>query len=65
MLNAGFVIAPKALIVDGDVVADITLLEDRKKFLAVIQDGVLKAGRLAPRRVVEVAVSRGESKPNL
>ncbi len=65
MLNAGFVIAPKAFIVDGDVVADITLLEDRKKFLAVMQGGVLKAGRLAPRHAVEVAVSRGESKPNL
>ena len=36
------------LLVDGDVLADISLLEDRTKFLAVIQGGVLKAGRLAP-----------------
>jgi imidazolonepropionase-like amidohydrolase len=35
------------LIVDGDVVADITLLEDRKRFLAVMQGGVIKAGQLA------------------
>jgi imidazolonepropionase-like amidohydrolase len=35
------------LVVDGDVVADIELLEDRSHFLAVIQGGVIKAGRLA------------------
>ena len=35
------------LIVDGDVVADISLLEDRSRFLAVMQGGVVKAGRLA------------------
>jgi imidazolonepropionase-like amidohydrolase len=35
------------LIVDGDVLADISLLEDRSRFLAVIQGGVVKAGRLA------------------
>ncbi len=35
------------LIVDGDVVADITLLEDRKKFIAVMQGGIIKAGQLA------------------
>ena len=35
------------LIVDGDVLADITLLEDRSRFLAVMQGGVIKAGRLA------------------
>lgn len=34
------------LIVDGDVLADITLLEDRSRFLAVIQGGIVKAGRL-------------------
>src|SRR5204862_6735373 len=34
------------LIVDGDVLADITLLEDRKRFVAVLQGGVVKAGRL-------------------
>lgn len=34
------------LIVDGDVVADISILEDRSKFIAVMQGGVVKAGRL-------------------
>jgi len=36
------------LVADGDVLADISLLEDRRRFLAVIQGGVIKAGRLAP-----------------
>ena len=35
------------LIVDGDVVKDISLLEDRTRFIAVMQAGVIKAGRLA------------------
>jgi imidazolonepropionase-like amidohydrolase len=35
------------LIVDGDVVADISLLEDRKRFIAVMQGGLVKAGQLA------------------
>ncbi len=35
------------LLVDGDPVADISLLEDRRRFLAVIQGGEVKAGRLA------------------
>jgi imidazolonepropionase-like amidohydrolase len=35
------------LIVDGDVLADISVLEDRSKFLAVMQGGVIKAGSLA------------------
>jgi len=34
------------LVVDGDVLADIALLEDRSRFLAVIQGGIIKAGRL-------------------
>ena len=34
------------LVVDGDVVADIRLLEDRKRFIAVLQGGVIKAGKL-------------------
>jgi len=42
------------LVVDGDVVADIALLEDRKKFIAVMQGGVTKAGQIAPRMAVEV-----------
>jgi imidazolonepropionase-like amidohydrolase len=35
------------LVVDGDVVADISLLEDRARFVAVLQGGIVKAGRLA------------------
>ena len=35
------------LIVDGDVAADISLLEDRKKFIAVVQGGIIKSGQLA------------------
>jgi imidazolonepropionase-like amidohydrolase len=35
------------LVVEGDVLADISLLEDRSRFLAVLQGGVTKAGRLA------------------
>lgn len=34
------------LVVDGDVLADISLLEDRSRFLAIIQGGIVKAGRL-------------------
>lgn len=34
------------LIVDGDVFNDIALLEDRSRFIAVMQGGVLKAGQL-------------------
>jgi len=33
------------LVVDGDVLADIHLLEDRSKFIAVMQGGIVKAGR--------------------
>jgi imidazolonepropionase-like amidohydrolase len=32
------------LVVDGDVVADISLLEDRSRFLGVMQGGAWKAG---------------------
>ena len=35
------------LIVDGDVVADISILQDQKRFLAVVQGGIIKAGHLA------------------
>jgi imidazolonepropionase-like amidohydrolase len=34
------------LVVDGDVVADIRILEDRSRFIAVMQGGVVKAGRM-------------------
>jgi imidazolonepropionase-like amidohydrolase len=35
------------LIVEGDVAADISLLEDRQRFIAVLQGGAVKAGQLA------------------
>jgi imidazolonepropionase-like amidohydrolase len=35
------------LVADGDVLADISLLEDRRRFRAVLQGGIVKAGRLA------------------
>jgi imidazolonepropionase-like amidohydrolase len=35
------------LVVDGDVAADISVLEDRSRFIAVMQGGVVKAGQLA------------------
>ena len=36
------------LVVGGDVLADISVLEDRSRFVAVMQGGVVKAGRLPP-----------------
>ena len=38
------------LVVDGDVIADIGVLEDRTKFIAVMQGGVVKAGRVRDER---------------
>jgi imidazolonepropionase-like amidohydrolase len=35
------------LVVDGDVLGDIAILENRHTFIAVMQGGVVKAGRLA------------------
>jgi imidazolonepropionase-like amidohydrolase len=35
------------LVVDGDVAADISLLERRERFIAVMQGGLVKAGQLA------------------
>ena len=34
------------LVVDGNVLADISVLEDRQKFIAVMQGGVVKAGQM-------------------
>jgi len=45
------------LVVDGDPLADISILENRKKFIAVLQGGVVKAGQIAPRLVVEAPVT--------
>ncbi len=38
------------LIVDGDPLEDIRILEDRNRFIAVVQGGAVKAGRLFPLR---------------
>jgi len=46
------------LVVDGDVVGDISVLEDRGRIVAVLQGGVLKAGRLAPRFAEAGAANR-------
>jgi imidazolonepropionase-like amidohydrolase len=35
------------LVTEGDVLADIAILEDRARFIAVLQGGIIKAGRLA------------------
>jgi imidazolonepropionase-like amidohydrolase len=40
------------LIVPGDPIADISVLERRDEFLAVMQGGVAKAGRLATPRAI-------------
>jgi imidazolonepropionase-like amidohydrolase len=37
------------LIVDGDVIADISLLEDRSRFIAVMQGGIIKARGCKPQ----------------
>ncbi|MFO0843651.1 MAG: amidohydrolase family protein [Gemmataceae bacterium] len=38
------------LVVEGDVIADIRVLEDRSRFVAVMQGGVVKAGRVSSDR---------------
>jgi len=38
------------LVVAGDVLADISILQERARLLAVIQGGIVKAGTLAPNR---------------
>jgi imidazolonepropionase-like amidohydrolase len=42
------------LVVDGDVLADISILEDRKRFLAVMQGGLVKAGQLAKHETTAI-----------
>ena len=36
------------LVVDGDVLSDISLLEQRDHLIAVLQGGIIKAGQLTP-----------------
>jgi imidazolonepropionase-like amidohydrolase len=43
------------LVVDGDVVQDISLFEDRRRFIAVMQGGVIKAGQIAGRAAQDAA----------
>jgi imidazolonepropionase-like amidohydrolase len=38
------------LVVDGDVIADIRVLEDRSQFIAVMQGGIIKSGQLIHAR---------------
>lgn len=45
------------LVVDGDVIKDISLLEERSNLRAVIQGGIIKAGKMAPRRETSVMVN--------
>src|SRR4029079_19593129 len=54
------------LVVDGDPLHDIRILEDRSRFIAVLQGGIVKAGRLAssprcscPPRPSTTSVRRG------
>jgi hypothetical protein len=35
------------LVVDGNVLKDVSVLEDRSRFIAVMQGGMVKAGQLA------------------
>ena len=35
------------LVIDGDVLSDISILEDQSNFIAVIQGGNVRSGRLA------------------
>jgi imidazolonepropionase-like amidohydrolase len=39
------------LVVDGDVLADVSILEDRSRFVAVMQGGVVKAGQLRSEEI--------------
>ena len=51
------------LVVDGDVLADIRVLEDRARFIAVMQGGVIKAGQLlAPGQHGTHATTNGAAK---
>ena len=56
-MKGGFFFNGDVLVVQGDVIQDISILEDRKKFLAVLQGGALKAGRLAPKMETTVNIA--------
>jgi len=42
------------LVVDGDVLADISILENRDNFIAILQGGEVKAGQVAPRHQAQI-----------
>ncbi|MBR89996.1 MAG: amidohydrolase, partial [Verrucomicrobiales bacterium] len=42
------------LVVDGDVLADISILENRDNFIAIFQGGEVKAGQVAPRHQAQI-----------
>jgi len=47
------------LVVDADVVGDISILEHRDRFIAVLQGGLIKAGQLAQSPASEHVRSSG------
>jgi imidazolonepropionase-like amidohydrolase len=52
------------LIVDGDPLADIRVLEDRSRFIAIMQGGIVKAGQLlAPGPAAARAAANGSGAP--
>jgi imidazolonepropionase-like amidohydrolase len=63
------------LVVDGDVVKDISILQDRSRFVAVVQGGLIRAGaaceaeyraaeRAAASRRIQAAFSTVASRPD-
>ena len=46
------------LVVDGDPLRSITILEDRTRFIAVMQGGIVKAGRLTKSAWSQTGISR-------
>lgn len=46
------------LVVDGDLIKDISVLEDRSRFIAVMQGGVVKSGRLAKPSLPQAEIEK-------
>ena len=42
--------------VDADLTREIRALEDRQRFIAVLQGGIVKAGRLATAMLTDAAL---------
>lgn len=47
--GSGAALIRNGRLVDGDMPTDISILEDRQPFIAVVQGGIVKAGQLAHR----------------